>query len=258
MGSAEAQQEAETERVLGMLLGGSVVRRDTGLISGMRDFDLVDAADVVREAVEVTSVQLPSARAMRSAAERLRNKPLGLTSSWSLAVHESTEVKPVERDAPAKLNFLESLGVTSFDRTRPPRDPAARAAVEDLSGLRVALARILPRSSPPRLFLSGWGSGSLDSANLTRAVNTEVGKADNRSKLGAAPSEARRHLFVWLHDSHWYVSALLRDPISVPPAPTLPSEIDVVWAAVGDGPGALTCTALIRSDGRSWTDIPPP
>src|SRR5690606_35952555 len=30
-----------------------------------------------------------------------------------------------------------------------------------------------------------------------------------------------------------------------------------VWAAVGDGPGRLTCTALIRSDGSDWQEIDP-
>lgn len=116
----------------------------------------------------------------------------------------------------------------------------------------------MPKAAPPRLYPGGYGSGSMDARNLTKAINGEAAKSDNRAKLLAAPQGAVRHLFVWLHDSDWYVAVLLRAPIEMPPPPTLPPEIDVVWAAVGDGPAGLACTGLIRSDGAGWAAVTPP
>jgi hypothetical protein len=100
----------------------------------------------------------------------------------------------------------------------------------------------------------GFGSGSLDPANLTRALEAEAAKDDNRRKLADAPAGATRHLFAWLHDSDWYVSSLLRDPISTPPAPLLPDEVDVIWAAV-EGRDELMCAALLRADRSGLVEV---
>lgn len=255
MGAPEDAFEAEAKLVLRRLLGGTVVDRDVGGAQGLRDFDLVVDGDVTH-AVEVTSVQLPTARAARTGLERLRTKELGLTASWHLYVHEEASTRPIEASAPSLLNLLFASGLTEFDELDPPADPALAAAVEGLASLRIPRG-FITGEVPPRLSAGAFGSGSLDPSNLTRAIEAEAAKEDNRRKLASAPTGAVRHLFVWLHDSNWYVSSLLRSPIANPPRPLLPAEVDVVWAAVGDGPGHMTCSALLRGDSASFVELDP-
>lgn len=257
MGSAEDEFEREAKRVLQHLLGGSVVDRDTRGAQGVRDFDLVDSAEAVAHAVEVTSVQLPAARATRSGMERLRAMDLGLTASWDIFVHEEAPTRPIEQRAAPTLNLLHAHGVDEFDALDPPTDPDLAQAVVEIADMCIPRGRVMPGASPPRLYPGTFGSGTVDPSNLTGAIEAEAHKDDNRRKLSAAPAGAVRHLFVWLHDSHWYVSSLLRSPSATPPAPLLPTEVEVVWAAVGDGPGPLTCSALLRSARSEWVQLDP-
>lgn len=255
VGSTEDAFEEEAKRVLRRLLGGDVVDRDVEGAQNTRDFDLL-VGDMVTHAVEVTSVQLGAARATRAGLERLRQQDLGLTASWDVYVHEEAQTRPIERNAPRLLNLMYENGVTQFDSLDPPAEPALAEAIEELASLRIPRGRA--STTPPfRLSAGGFGSGSLDPSNITSALESEAGKPDNRRKLASAPAGATRHLFVWLHDSHWYVSSLLRDPISTPPAPLLPAEIDVVWAAVGEGREELTCSALLRADRAGIAEIDP-
>jgi hypothetical protein len=221
----------------------------------MRDFDLV-ADDGVVHAVKVTSVQLPTARATRSGIERLREKALGLTATWGIFVHDEAPTRPIEKNAPRLLNLLYSRGVTEFDDLNPPTDPDLAATVHELASLHIPTGPA-STAAPFQIHAGGFGSGGVDPANLTRAVETEAAEKDNRRKLGRAPTGTRRHLILWLHDSHWYVSSLLRSPISMPPAPLLPPEVDVVWTAVGEGREAISCSRLLRGDGAGFTEIDP-
>jgi len=255
VGLTEDAFETESKRVLQQLLGGDVVDRDVDGAQSTRDFDLVVESTVIH-AVEVTSVQLPAARATRAGIERLRAKDLGLTATWDVYLHEEAPTRPIERDAPRLLNLLYGNGVAEFDDLSPPAEPMLAAAVEELASLHIPKGRASTRP-PFRIHAGGFGSGSLDPANLTRALEAEAAKDDNRRKLADAPAGATRHLFVWLHDSDWYVSSLLRDPISTPPAPLLPAEVDVVWAAVGEGRDVLTCSALLRADRTGLAEIDP-
>jgi hypothetical protein len=255
MGLTEDAFETESKRVLQRMLGGQVVDRDVDGAQNTRDFDLVDG-DVVLHGVEVTSVQLPSARATRSGIERLRKKDLGLTATWLVYVHEEAPIRPIEKDAPRLLNLLYASGVAEFDDLNPPADPGLVAAVQQLAALHLPKGHA-STATPFRLYAGGFGSGSIDPANLTRAIESEASKDDNRGKLASTPAGATRHLFVWLHDSHWYVSSLLRSPISVPPDPLLPAEVDVIWVAVGEGRDRLRCSALLRDDGAGFVEIDP-
>lgn len=239
--------EAEAKRILERLVGGSAIDRDVPPAQGLRDFDLIDQGGTVTDAVEVTSVQLPAARATRSGIEQLRKLDLGLQQSWSITVHETAAIAPIRKSAPAQLNQLTALGVDQFDAIREPDEPSVQAIVGQLAALRVVGGRTLPRLTPPRLIASVYGSGALDTSNLTIAVEAELGKPDNRRKLAAAPSCAIRHLFVWLHDSHWYVSSLMRGDFPWPPAPLLPEEVDVAWVAIADGSPPV-CSAIMRVD----------
>ncbi len=127
----------------------------------MRDFDLVDDSGIVVHAVEVTSVQLGAVRATRTALKRLHNAELGLSSSWSVTVHEAAEVRPLERQAPPLLNLLHSKGITDFNYLRPPADASSAEAVARLASLHVpagflmATAPTAP-SVPRRLWK--WGA----------------------------------------------------------------------------------------------------
>lgn len=255
MGSTEDAFEAESKHVLQRLLGGDVVDRDVDGAQNTRDFDLL-IDNVVVHAVEVTSVQLSTARATRSGIERLREKDLGLTATWSVYVHEEAPIRPIEKKAPRLLNLLYASGVTEFDALNPPTDRDLAYAVDELASIHLPKGRA-SRAAPFRINAGGFGSGSVDPANVTHAIEAEAAKDDNRRKLASAPAGASRHLFVWLHDSHWYVSSLLRNPISTPPAPLLPPEIDIVWAAVGEGRHVVTCCALLRGDEAGFAEIAP-
>jgi hypothetical protein len=247
--------EQEAKRVMQRLHGGRVVDRDEPPAQGMRDFDLVDDEET-RHAVEVTSVQLASVGAARSGMERLRHDDIGLTQSWSVTVHETADLRPVRGQAPALLNELAVLGVQQFGLHRHD-DPIVNELVGQLRAVGVVHGHGLPSSTPPRLLVSGYGSGSIDPSNVTVAVEAELDKDDNQRKLGAAPDGATRHLFVWLHDSHWYVSSTLRgDDFPLPPAPLLPAEVDVVWIGTASGPGSKV-DRLLRADRYGIQDVDP-
>ena len=70
--------------------------------------------------------------------------------------------------------------------------------------------------------------------SITEHVQAEVDKEDNRQKLREAPASARRHLFVGLDHSDWYVSSQFLDEDFTPPPPQLPNEVDYVWVGVED------------------------
>ncbi|RYP84333.1 hypothetical protein EKO23_15960 [Nocardioides guangzhouensis] len=256
MGAAERALETESQQVLARLLGGRVEPRDVPPAQGQRDFDLVDDQGSVLTAVEVTSVQLPLARATRAQMERIRHQDVGLQTSWMVAIHEEADLAASLAQVVSLLNKLESHGISAFGAPFEAVTGRAVDAVDELRRLRIAQGRAMPDSVPPRLFPSGYGSGSIDPANLTAAVEAEIEKPDNRRKLGEAPTGAERHMFVWLHDSHWYVSSLLRDGWGLPPAPALPSEVDVVWIGVADG-NPQTCSALLRVDSNGIQAIDP-
>ena len=223
----------------------------------MRDFDLVDDSDQVKDAVEVTSVQLPAARATSSALRRMRERALGLTMAWSINVHETAQVRDIEREAPDLLNQLHARGVERFSSGDLPDDSEVAPLVRRLGALRIAAGFQMKNWPEPRLVAGGFATGSLEPGELTRAVEREM--SPNVAKLTQAPAGATRHLFVWLDDSNWYVSGYLHLPVDlglVPP-PTLLAGIDVVWAAVAEGPGAR-CVGLIRSSGEKWEFMDPP
>lgn len=252
MGPVERAYEAKTKELFQHLLGGQVVDRDTGGAQGMRDFDLLGWRQV-KHAVEVSSVQLPAARATRAGFERLRQRPLGLSISWGLTAHETADARRIERDAPGHLNQLTALGIDKFDAIDPPHDRTAATAVAALAGLAIPVGFSMPRVSPPRLLIGGYGSGSIDPSALTQAVEREANKPDNLSKLRAAPSGATRHLALWLNDSDWYVSVLLRDPSGLPsfPPPKLPEGVDEAWALVEES-DPIPVVQVARSSGGEW------
>lgn len=257
MAAVDDPFETEAKRVLERLIGGSIVDRDVPPVQGSRDFDLVDDAGDVTDAVEVTSVQLPAVRGTRSAIERLRQLDLGLRQSWSLTVHETVAVAPIRETAPALLNQLSDLGVDRFDGMPESAEPLVRRVVRQLIALGVQHGRAIPQISPARLIASAYGSGSLDTSNLTIAVEAELDKVDNRRKLAAAPAGAKRHLFVWLDHSNWYVSSLMMlGGLPLPPAPQLPAEVDVAWIAIAEGAPPV-CVAILRADAAGVEALDP-
>lgn len=247
MGSREDRQEQQAALILERILGGSHSRLDYQNGTSIRDFDLVDDDGATQEAVEVTSVQLGPVRATQSELEKLRSRDLGLSESWSVAVHEAARVKPIVRSAASHLNLLSAAGVGRFDTSYPPGASANAQVVRALGELSIASGYAMPSAKPARLYASGWGSGAIDVSNLTEAVEAQLSDEGNRTKLKAAPDGANRHLFVWLDDSHWYISSLLRDLRQRPPDPWMPAEVDVVWAAAG-----ADCEAILRGDRSRW------
>src|SRR4051812_32474092 len=133
MGDAEERLEVVAQAVLGAALGGSVVVRDIGGAQGCRDFDLVDSSGAVTHGVEVTSVQLPTARATRSAIRHLKDSDVGLTVSWDVVVHEEAAPRSLLREAAALLNRLSALGVERFDSSEQDADDAAQHVIEELA-----------------------------------------------------------------------------------------------------------------------------
>jgi len=155
------------------------------------------------------------------------------------------------------LNELTARGVERVGLRQRGADAEVEELTQKLQAIGVVEGRALPALQPPRLIASGYGSGSIDPSSVTTAVEAELEKGDNRRKLAAAPEGATRHAFVWLHDSHWYVSSTLRDSgFPLPPAPLLPPEVDVGWVAVADGnpPAAST---LLRVDASGIAAVDP-
>jgi len=257
MGELEKRYEVEAKRVLAALLGGTAVDRDVRPAQRVRDFDLVDDSGRTIHAVEVTSVQLPAARQTATGIRRMREKELGLTVPWSVLVHETANVPAIEKNAPNLLNSLQAEGVERFGQSKPARDQKITEVIQRLNELGVAAGYQMPDWPQPRLVAGGFGSGTWDSQALTDAIAKEM--LPNVEKLKQAPVGATRHLFVWLNDSEWHVSGELRMhvPLATVPPPKLLEGIDVVWAAVADGPD-VTCAALITSSGEEWQYVSPP
>ena len=170
--------------------------------------------------------------------------------SWSVSVHESADLRPVRKHAPALLNELTGLGIARFGAGHPQLGGNASVEIltQQLGAVGVVEGVAVPSVRPPRLIASSYGSGSIDPMNVTTAVEAELEKPDNRRKLGVAPAGVTRHLFVWLHDSNWYVSSAVRDSdFPLPPAPCLPPEVDIAWVAVAEG-RPPTVSVLLRID----------
>jgi len=92
--------------------------------------------------------------------------------------------------------------------------------------------------------------------SITEHVQAEVDKEDNRQKLREAPASARRHLFVGLDHSDWYVSSQFLDEDFTPPPPQLPNEVDYVWVGVED-PATGRLAVLLRRDSTGTVAIDP-
>jgi hypothetical protein len=189
--------------------------------------------------------------------ERLRDTDIGLTVSWHVSIHDAAEVPRIKSRAAPLLNALATAGVDSFNAVDGHVDPRLDQLIHQLDALDVADGFVMPGEVPPRVFAGTFGSGWLDPDELTSAVEGEASKPDNRRKLSDAPPGARRHLFVWLHDSNWYVAVLLRDPMGPSRAPVLPEVVDVVWAAVGPSPAGSPIERLMRCNrGGEWEEVP--
>jgi len=172
-------------------------------------------------------------------------------------VHESADLRRIREHAAALLNELTARGIERVGLRQRGADAAVEELTQKLQAIGVVEGRALPALQPPRLIASGYGSGSIDPSSVTTAVEAELEKGDNRRMLAAAPEGATRHAFVWLHDSHWYVSSTLRDSgFPLPPAPLLPPEVDVGWVAVADG-NPQAASTLLRVDASGIAAVDP-
>lgn len=161
------------------------------------------------------------------------------------------------------LQGLERDGIHTFVDHELWFHPTHGRGAKQLSawGVRHAVSmEVRPdRRDEPRLQLSSSQGGWVDPALITRAVEREANKQDNREKLGACPDARRRHLYVGLTSAGkregmawWALLEVLAGEMGLPPIPTLPPEITTVWA--GTGTGAIYATPpgqwdLFRTDG---------
>lgn len=255
MGAIETQMELAAERLVARALGGRAVTTDVQGTSGMRDFDVVDAAGQTLAGVEVTSIQEPQGRATHAQIDRLRQTDIGLATSWSATVHEQRFMGPITKGAARVLNELDALGVTSFDSAEDVSDPAVQHLVAQANELGMYLSRTMPRQLPPRLYCSGWGSGSVVPEAVTAAVEFEATKPDNLKKLAAVPTAAERHLFVWVHHTAWELMSALLDPSWIILPATFPPEVDVIWIGVATGDWNSPDRLLRADHGNAWVDV---
>ncbi|WP_157071369.1 hypothetical protein [Curtobacterium ammoniigenes] len=255
--------------------GGTVCgwdRNQEGGKPGRADFALMDAAGERCGLLEVTSVADGGSEASMKELRRRtgafggdlrdRRSVPGSDFEWVMHVRSGARLKPLWGALDGLLGELEQeirqhdrfpVHVLAADSTEPSmldavtRDPL-RGKLFNL-GLS-ALSAYPPADDADRGRLTVVMSSVFPAAtpgDITAAVNVELMKRDNRSKLAAA-SGGRAELFVWLDRGpllHAAWDAAARDPRNADlPAPTLPAEVTGVWVAPMPRPNATPSSVL--------------
>jgi hypothetical protein len=196
--------------------------------------------------------------------------------SWSIHTAERSADNSEETDPRRLRRDLEPI-LRDLERSGPPEDwlPTRPGLVEPepgsmprrLAELGVIQAVAWNRHEEPG---SAWvsvqvripgGFFASDTA-MTREVQAELDKADNRAKL--AGSHRRAELFVWLDIGDGAAAATsLSSPVwdatlRRVARPILPQEVTAVWAATGIADWPRPATSIFRCDGNQWEVFPRP
>lgn len=222
--------EALARCVIESLIPGSEMHFNPRQDRGQHDFWL-EYPDGTRVPVEVTMSTDPryreTAAAIRDrghfiAAVRCRN-------SWMVHPAEDARITRLEEDLDTYLAAIEAAGLKGFmSATEAATYPAVNSIWRDL---RVEAGSVFAWKLPRQIgIMLPTQSAEEDLLAVTRAVEAEAWKDDNRRKFGNAAAQ-ESHFFVHV-EMHCY-PAWLGMVDGEPPclAPRLPPEVSVLWAA---------------------------
>ena len=235
--------------VLGLLPGVDVTETDVpGAPPSTCDL-LVTTANS-NWAVEVTRAMDPVAAASWGAAAKLDWHLPGLRSCWALVAEDGFRSTRVHNAAAEALPRLDSLGVFSIPQLGLPHtDSVAQPLlILERAGVNHGSSYPAPSGMTPWVDIGTSRSGFAPSSDLAYSLQAEIDKTDNRRKLLRSGAE-EHHLFIWVEDDSSYPAMHDTDTEGV--SITLPTEIDVVWAArtlKGDWP----ITHLWRFENGEW------
>ena len=225
-----AEQVAQV--VLKAALDGARLHYREDQSTSVHDFDLVLSGGV--DAVEVTTSTDPSRRATVAAIMDARKGGQFVPThccrkDWLVHPVSGANIDLIRRRVD---EYLAAIEVDGLERFFSPVDADAHQSVwriyEDLS---IEGGGVLRWNPPGRIGISTpSGGGVVGAEHFVRAIEHEAIKDDNRRKLRAATAR-QRHLFVYV-DPHAFLPWIVlidQDPPATPPS--LPEEVDVVWAA---------------------------
>jgi hypothetical protein len=264
MPRGELSPDEETAgQIVAQQVGGVPVARDVpGAEDGTHDIDIA-LPDRTRIPLEVTSAGDQAIESLRwEALGRVWEAP-ALGHHWwiGLPLDGTVKVRQLMSKVIPHLEVLDRHGVEQIGgalRAKLPADLDEEAA----DGAKAVLAlgiRRATRIDPPKpgeaaRVLASLGGSAGSNFDLMNDLVAEC--AQKKVNKLAAAAGAERHLFVWIRSSASDAElaiATLPPPVA---APTLPTEIDVVWVAtagVADQPyGKL----LRLQPPGEWEDIP--
>ena len=247
--------------IVAQQVGGVPLARDVlGAEDGTHDLD-IELPDGRRIPLEVTSAGDEAIESLRrEALERVWEAP-ALERHWwiGLPMDGKVKVRALMSKAIPHLEVLDRHEVNEIGgalRTKLPADlddEAADAAKAVLAlGVRRATRIDPPKPGETARVLASLGGGASSNFGLMNDLVAECAQK-KVNKLAAAPGP-ERHLFVWIRSSA--SDAELAIATQPPPAaaPTLPTEIDVVWVATGM-PGEPFARLLRLQPPGGWETI---
>ncbi len=245
-GREPAREElAAANVVAGALCGRWESRDGEGDPPGMHDFDVI-LPDGRRIALEVTSAIDAAAVALSDAAfgregRQQRWPAPGLVNDWIVTIPQRpVRVAEMMSAMLPILEVFEEHGHADVDphinyayvRPRSEMPAAVVEAARRMVELGVTRARVLaPRADgDAEMFVTISGGFAGDPGAINRLVAERAEPKRDKLARAKANSASECHLFVWV-DGTQPGAELAVAKIPPPPAPEIPSEIDVVWLA---------------------------
>ena len=235
------------------------------------DFELRNSRHERIGVLEVTSTVDREFAAFDSARAKHRISDGRLRFDWLLVARTAdVNFKLLQKELPGLLFDAEQKGLVSqspnellpghnFVVGAEPQTSLIKCGIRMWSALPAVngmpgSARITP---PAR-------GGSLAPGMVTEAVEAELQRADNLTKLATAKDGERAELFVWL-DVGRAAMALVTPQLfpmfdsSYPTnGPKLPPSVTQVWAATGPNDQDVLARALWVAEGGNWRVLPSP
>jgi hypothetical protein len=172
--------------------------------------------------------------------------------AWMIDVTPLTRVRAVRQHADRLLADVEAEGRNQFDvRHDIATSPAVRA-ISDRIGVRYGESFSTSDGATHQILLPS-DSATLTSAHVVEAVERELCKSDNRTKLGRSQAP-ERHLFVHITDLSYPAQSSMKQ-CGLPSQPLqLPPEMTHVW--VSTYLGANNDYLVWRYDfSGGWSDL---
>ena len=247
--------------------------RGAGADSGRADFTLHSATGECVGLLEVTSVTDPAMnRTLSSLEKRMARRLPNSRFYWSITLNSSVvKVTELRTRLPEILTELErTIFANSTDHgTVFIENPNKQAAIangipdnlnNELYELGVQSIAATTEVDPEHLgYIARATTSGLESVGADAvivAVDRELAKADNQTKLRKAGANHRAELFVWLDSPHLRIvafHALADDALEVEKLvgrPNLPGGVTAVW--VSPTPIKGNNGRYLYSDGGPW------